>query len=114
LGVKPEMSRRVYTRYKAIVEYLGYKQLDVYRVMEGKKTVDIVRLMDPMSGKAAVINLGAPRESLSYWEFLERIINGAKSAGLPLNERRIQELREKFKPGEHGMEESRQEAQQPQ
>lgn len=108
------MSRRVYTRYKAIVEYLGYKQLDVYRVAEDKKAVDIVRLMDPMSGKTAIINLGAPRESLSYREFLERIIEGVEKAGLPLNERRVQELRDRFKPEERGTGESSQEAQQPQ
>ena len=96
MGVRPDMSRKVYTRYRDIVEYLGYKQLDVYRVMEDGKTIDIIRIMDPMTGKVGVVNLNAPRESLSYTEFLELVIEGAKKAGLPLNERRIALLREKL------------------
>ena len=90
------MTRKVYTQYKNIVEYLGYKQLDVYRIVRDGKTVDIIRLMDPMSGQVGVIDLDAPREALSYREFLEKVIEGLEKAGLPVNERRVIALREKY------------------
>ncbi len=90
------MSRKIYTRYKEVVEYLGFKQLDVYRVESEGKTVDIIRIMDPMTGKVGVVNLGAARETLSMKEFLEKIVKGAEEAGLPVNERRIAILRERF------------------
>ncbi len=90
------MTRKVYTQYKNIVEYLGYKQLDVYRIVRDGKTVDIIRLMDPMSGQVGVIDLDAPREALSYREFLEKVIEGLEKAGLPVNERRVAALREKY------------------
>ena len=102
MGVGSDMSRKVYTRYKDIIEYLGYRQLDVYRVERDNRVIDIIRIMDPMTGRIAVIDLNAPRESLSYLDFLEIIINGAKKYNLPLNERRIAILRERFKEASHG------------
>ncbi len=97
------MSRGVvYTKYRYIVEMLGYKQVDVYRVPrteDGKKVgfKDVVRIMEPMSGKIAVIDLGVTRESLSLLEFMEKIVDGAGKAGLPVFERNVQVLREKLK-----------------
>ncbi|MCE4603254.1 MAG: hypothetical protein F7C08_00195 [Desulfurococcales archaeon] len=90
------MSRKIYTKYKDVVEYLGFKQLDVYRVESEGRTVDIIRIMDPMTGKVGVVNLGAAREALSMSEFLENVVKGAEEAGLPVNERRVATLKERF------------------
>ncbi len=92
----------VYTKYRYVIEMLGYKQVDIYRVPRvenGEKAgfKDIVRIMEPMSGKVAVIDLGVVRESLSLLEFMEKIVEGAEKAGLPVFERNVQVLREKLK-----------------
>ncbi len=81
-------------KYKAIVESLGLRQLDVYRRREGSKEVDILRIMDRSTGKVIAINLGVTRESLSYGEFYKKLIEGLKNNGINLNERIVMKVGE--------------------
>ncbi len=97
--MSPEMtSRRIYTKYKVIVHALGLKQLDVYRVSGGRGAArDVLRILDPLSNKVAVIDLGAVREALSFTEFLDKVIEGLKNSGINVSERRVAAAREKAK-----------------
>ena len=81
-------------KYKAIVESLGLRQLDVYRVREGSKEVDVLRVMETTTGKVITINLGATRESLSYTEFFKRVVDELKKNGISVNERIIAKVGE--------------------
>ncbi len=88
-------SRKIYMKYKVIVHSLGLKQVDVYRVRDDNVTKDIVRVVDPLSNKVAVVDLGTVREALSFTEFLERLLEGLKKAGVQVSERRVAAAREK-------------------
>jgi len=100
-------SRKIYARYKVLIHALGLKQVDVYRFNsktrkgggegEGGGARDVLRIADPLSNKVALIDLGTVREALSYSEFLERVIEGLRKAGIAVSERRIAAAREKAK-----------------
>jgi hypothetical protein len=87
------MGRKLYTKYKRLIEAVGLKQLDVYRVVRDGKTVDIVRLYDPASGKVAVVDLGTTRESLGLSEYLEKVVDALKKQGITVNERLLERVR---------------------
>ena len=90
---------RVYSKYRMIVTALGLKELDVYRVRRGdKRVVDILRVMDPATGKVALVNLEAPRESLSLEEFLDRLVKKLEEAGMPVSERVLERVKSKLFP----------------
>jgi len=85
------------TLYKRIIEELGLKQLDVYRIRDDKGVLkDIVRLFDPSTYRVITIDLGKIREALQPGEFLEAIVNASNNAGIRLPERVVSRLREKF------------------
>ncbi|GAB6148461.1 hypothetical protein [Stetteria hydrogenophila] len=92
-------SRVVYSRYRRLVEALGLRQLDVYRVRDQStgRLKDVIRLLDPASGKVAVIDLGTLRESLTYQEFLSKVLEGVEKAGITLPERIVGNVMEKAK-----------------
>ncbi len=85
------VSRAVYHKYRRLIEALGLKQLDVYRIRDNSsgKLKDIVRVSDPSSGRVVVVDLGTVRESLSYQEFLTKVLDGIKRAGIPLPDRLV-------------------------
>jgi len=76
-------------KYRAIIESLGFKELDVYRVKKGSKEVDIIRAMELSTGKIVTIDLGTLRESLDYTEFYKKVVDGLKKNGITLSERII-------------------------
>ena len=59
------MARSRYTKYRAVVESLGLKQLDVYRF--GRK--EVVRLLDMRSNKVYVVELPRPRNEIPLDEY---------------------------------------------
>lgn len=85
----PVVSRAIYHKYRRLVEALGLRQLDVYRVRDNNtgKQKDVVRVFDPSTGKVVVVDLGNVRESLSYQEFLSKVLEGVRKAGIPLPDR---------------------------
>lgn len=80
---------RITSRYKFIVEALGLKQLDVYRVVERGREVDVLRLYDPSTRKVITINIGTLRESLDQKDFLDRILKSLEEAGVRVSEKRL-------------------------
>ncbi|MCE4611395.1 MAG: hypothetical protein F7B17_05430 [Desulfurococcales archaeon] len=88
---------RIYSRYRMIVTALGLKELDVYRV-KGKdgRIVDVLRIMDPGTGKVVLVDLEAPRESLSLEEFLARLVKKLEDAGMPVSERILERVKSKL------------------
>ncbi len=94
------------TLYKRIVEELGLRQLDVYRVRDSKGTLkDVLRLFDPATNKVFTLDLGKVREALQPGEFLEAIIKAADEAEVRLPDRIVTRLRELFsKPAEESQE----------
>jgi hypothetical protein len=94
---RPEMGRRVLTAYKRIIARLGLQQLDVYRVTEGGRLRDVIRVRDPAIGKTAVIKLDTTREALSPREFAERVVEEASRAGIRLSERKVQEVLDQYR-----------------
>lgn len=82
------------TLYRQVVEELGLKQLDVYRVSGDKGGFkDVLRLFDPASGRVFTVDLGRVRESVDPLEFLEAVVNAAREKGVTLPDRRVAELR---------------------
>ncbi|MEM0371290.1 MAG: hypothetical protein QXG46_01595 [Ignisphaera sp.] len=57
------------TKYKASIEKLGFKQLDIYRL----KDRDIVRLMRKSDGKVYLVELPRHIEDMSLEEFIEQV-----------------------------------------
>ncbi len=84
---------RVFTVYRRIITSLGLKELDVYRVVgeDGIKK-DILRLYDFTSNKVVLVDLGTTREAMSPVEFLNKVVEKAREAGISLPERKIREL----------------------
>jgi len=90
---------RTLTLYKKIIEELGLRQLDVYRVRDEKAGgfKDIIRVFDPATSKVYLVDLGKIREAVKPVEFLEAVIKASEGAGVRLPERIVARLREKFK-----------------
>ena len=86
------MSRKIYTKYKRVVEAIGLKQLDVYRVVRDGRVIDIVRIYDPASGRVAVIDLGTTRESLDLKDYLSRVVEELRRQGITVNERMLERV----------------------
>lgn len=85
------------TLYKRIVEELGLRQLDVYRVSDGKGGLkDVIRILDPTTNKVFTIDLGRIREAVKPLEFLEALVKASSENGVTLPERKVNELREAF------------------
>ncbi len=86
---------RTLSLYKRIIEELGLRQLDVYRVPAEKGGFkDVIRLLDPMTNKVALVDLGKLREATDPAEFLEKIIEAATKAEIAIPERKIEQLKE--------------------
>ncbi|MGC9071100.1 MAG: hypothetical protein ACP5HK_00150 [Acidilobus sp.] len=81
------MARGAYTVYKALVELLGLRQVDVYRVHTRGSPSDILRVLEPSSRRVFEVNLNTTRESLSYEEFLSRIREAAEKEGVRISDR---------------------------
>jgi len=84
----------VLARYKRLVEALGLRVLDVYRVSEKGKPKDIVRILDYATGKVVLVDLGATREALRYREFIERVVEKLRASGVEVSERLIGRIME--------------------
>lgn len=85
------------TLYKRVIEELGLRQLDVYRVADEKGGLkDILRVFDPTTNKVLTIDLGKIREAIKPLEFLDLIVKVATESGIMLPERKVNELREVF------------------
>ena len=63
------MGRSKYTKYKAAIERLGFKQLDVYRM----KDKEIIRLQRIADGRVYVVELPKRRDELTVDEFIKLI-----------------------------------------
>ncbi len=78
-------------KYKMLIEMLGVKQVDVYRLEEsesgGVRVKDVIRVFDPTTSKVITIDLGTVRESLSFGEFAERVLKTLKENGVRVSER---------------------------
>jgi hypothetical protein len=77
----------VLARYKRLVEALGLRVLDIYRVSEKGKPKDVVRILDYATGKVVLVDLETTREALRYREFLERILGKLRESGVEVSDR---------------------------
>ncbi|MEM0340388.1 MAG: hypothetical protein QXN05_02555 [Acidilobaceae archaeon] len=87
------------TSMKLALEALGLKQLDVYRIAEDNRLVDIVRVKDLTSEKVVTINLGTVRESLEVSEFVDRVVSELVRVGVKVDERKLSALKSKLSIG---------------
>ncbi len=67
------MTRRVYTKYRRVLEELKLKQLDVYRF----KDRDVLRVMLP-DGSVKLVELPRKREEMTLEEFKKHILSVIK------------------------------------
>ncbi len=81
------MAKGTYTVYKALLELLGLRQLDVYRVHSRGSPSDVIRVVEPSSRKVFEVQLGTTRESLSYEEFLAKVKEAAEKQGVRVSDR---------------------------
>jgi hypothetical protein len=92
----------VYSKYRMIVTALGLRELDVYRVVKkeggASRTVDIIRVFDPSTGKVALVDLGTVREALSFESFIEKLVGELEKAGIRVSERRLDLVKSKLLP----------------
>ncbi|MEB3778619.1 MAG: hypothetical protein GSR85_00075 [Desulfurococcales archaeon] len=88
---------RIYAKYKSIIEELGLRQLDVYRVIKDGRITDVLRIQDPMSGKILIFDLEAPREALSLLEFFNKLKEALEEAKIEVSERRLNLIEERLK-----------------
>ncbi len=65
------MARSYYTKYKSIVERMGFRQLDVYRY--GNR--EVLRLQRLSDGRVFVVELPRRRDEMSLEEFEKHIRN---------------------------------------
>ncbi|MCX8195874.1 MAG: hypothetical protein N3F67_02180 [Acidilobaceae archaeon] len=87
------------SKYRSLVEALGLRQVDVYRVRRGEREQELVRLYDPASGKVILVDLGTVRESLSLEEYLDRVLEAAGKHGIRVSDKRLQTVRAQIKGG---------------
>ncbi len=87
------VSRSLYHKYRRLVERLGLRQVDVYRQMRDGRITDVVRIADPSTNKVFLVDLGAPREALTFTEFLDKVLEGARAAQVPLPDRLVAEVK---------------------
>lgn len=76
-----------FTYYKALLELLGFRELDVYRYSRKGQVSDVIRVLEPTSRKIVNVDLGTARESLSYEEFLNRVKEGLEKSGIRVSDR---------------------------
>ena len=101
-GVRGMVRGRTLTLYKAAIEELGLRQLDVYRVKEvdkdakQEKLVDVIRIFDPASNKVVLVKLPAIREAVSPKEYIEILLKSLKDNGISYPERKAAQLVEVF------------------
>ena len=67
------MTRRVYTKYRRVLEEIKLKQLDVYRF----KDRDVLRVMLP-DGSVKLVELPRKREEMTLEEFKKHILSVIK------------------------------------
>lgn len=67
------MARGVYAKYRRVLEELGLKQLDVYRL----KDKEVLRILMP-DGRVKMLELPRRRESMNVDEFKEYIVSTLK------------------------------------
>ncbi len=67
------MTRKVYTKYRRVLEELKLKQLDVYRF----KDRDVLRVMLP-DGSVELVELPRKREEMTLEEFKKHILSVIK------------------------------------
>jgi hypothetical protein len=83
---RAKVAKGAYTVYKALLELLGLRQLDVYRKSRGSPS-DVIRVLEPSSRKVINIDLGTTRESLTYEEFLAKVKEAAEKQGIRISDR---------------------------
>lgn len=76
-----------FTYYKALLELLGLRELDVYRYSRKGQVSDVIRVLEPASHKVVNVDLGTARESLSYEEFLNRVKESLERNGIKISDR---------------------------
>ncbi len=76
-----------FTYYKALLELLGLRELDVYRYSRKGQVSDVIRVLEPSTRKVINLDLGTTRESLSYDEFLVKVRELAEKAGIKISDR---------------------------
>ncbi len=81
------MAKGAYTVYKALLELIGLRQVDVYRVHTKGSPSDVLRVLEPSTRKVFEVDLGTTRESLSYEEFLGKVREAAEKAGVKISDR---------------------------
>ena len=81
------MAKGAYTAYKALLELLGLRQLDVYRTQSRGSPSDTIRVLEPSSRKVFEVQLGTTRESLAYEEFLAKVREAAEKNGVKISDR---------------------------
>jgi hypothetical protein len=67
------MTRKVYTKYRRVLEELKLRQLDVYRF----KDRDVLRVMLP-DGSVKLVELPRKREEMTLEEFKKHILSVIK------------------------------------
>jgi len=83
---RAKVAKGAYTVYKALLELLGLRQLDVYRKSRGSPS-DVIRALEPSSRKVVEIDLGTTRESLTYEEFLAKVKDTTEKQGIRISDR---------------------------
>jgi len=87
---------RLLTLYKAAIEELGLRQLDVYRVEKDGKLVDILRIFDPGSIKVILVELPSIREAVAPKDYIDILLRALDEAKIQYPERKANQLRELF------------------
>jgi len=87
---------RLLTLYKAAIEELGLRQLDVYRVEKDGKLVDIIRIFDPGTIKVILVELPGIREAVSPKDYIDILLKALDEAGIQYPERKANQLRDIF------------------
>jgi len=89
---------RTLTLYKAAIEELGLRQLDVYRIVkkDENKMVDVIRIFDPATNKVVLVELPSIREALDPKDYIDILLDSLAKAGVSYPERKAAQLRDLF------------------